>query len=205
MEEFKPTPILFVEDLETLKVLADPFRNQILEVLASAPLTVNQIAEKLGLPASKLYYHVNLLEAHGLIQVVDTTVKANLIEKRYWITAYKCKLADDLCSFATPEGQESVTTSMVAPVETTREDIVRSLQARAYALEHGAEAHPRDVLVQRELCDISDDQSAVLIAQLKEIMDEFKACAGQSGGQDVQTHALTIAFYPSFYYSVERD
>ncbi|MBN1146582.1 MAG: helix-turn-helix transcriptional regulator [Anaerolineales bacterium] len=203
MEKFKPTPILLIEDLETLKVLADPFRNQILEALAPSPLTVNQVAERLGLPASKLYYHVNMLEAHGLIQVVDTTMKANLIEKRYWVAAYKCELSEGLCNFLTPEGQESAVTSMVAPIETTREDIIRSLRARAHALERGAEPHPREVIVFRELRNISDERATALIARLKEITDEFKALENQEIGEDVQTHALTIAFYPSFYYSEE--
>jgi hypothetical protein len=34
MEEFKPAPVLMVPDLETLKILADPLRNQIMEILA---------------------------------------------------------------------------------------------------------------------------------------------------------------------------
>mgnify|MGYP003347608323 CR=1 FL=1 len=36
---------------------------------------------------------------------VEATVKGNLIEKRYWITAYEFDPADRLCTFATPEGQ----------------------------------------------------------------------------------------------------
>ncbi|MGB7093974.1 MAG: winged helix-turn-helix domain-containing protein, partial [Anaerolineales bacterium] len=68
MEEFKPAPVMMVKDLETLKILADPLRNQILEILAPEKLTINQMAEKLGLAPSKLYYHINLLEKYGLIQ-----------------------------------------------------------------------------------------------------------------------------------------
>ena len=34
MEEFKPAPVLIIKDLETLKIMADPQRNQILEILA---------------------------------------------------------------------------------------------------------------------------------------------------------------------------
>ena len=67
MEEFKPAPVLMVNDLETLKILADLLRNQILEILAPEKLTINQMTEKLGLTPSKLYYHINLLEKYGFI------------------------------------------------------------------------------------------------------------------------------------------
>ncbi|MFC1936911.1 ArsR/SmtB family transcription factor [Chloroflexota bacterium] len=80
-EKFQPAPLMVLKDLEAVKVVADPLRNQIMEVLTAEPLTVNQIGEKLGLTASKLYYHVNMLEKHGFITVVDTIVHGNLIEK----------------------------------------------------------------------------------------------------------------------------
>ena len=47
-------PVLTIKDLETLKVLADPLRLQIIEVLAPEPQTVNQIAQQLGLSRSRL-------------------------------------------------------------------------------------------------------------------------------------------------------
>jgi DNA-binding Lrp family transcriptional regulator len=200
MEKFKPAPVLMVKDLETLKILADPQRNQILEILAPGKLTVNQIAEKLGLSPSKLYYHINLLEKHGLIQEVDSIIKANIIEKVYWITAYECKMDENLCNFSTPIGQQSTMTSMVAPIDTTREDILRSLEARATALEQGAEPHPRDVIVRREVQNMSDDIADQFADRLNAILEDFKKYEGDESDQDTHTRALTIAFYPSFYY-----
>ena len=73
-KDFQPAPVITISDLDTLKVVSDPFRVQILEVLVHEPQTVNQVAEKMGLAPSKLYYHFNMLEKHGLIQVVDTTL-----------------------------------------------------------------------------------------------------------------------------------
>ena len=57
-----------IEDRETLKVMADPLRSQILEIVIDSPHTIRQTAAKLGLSASKLYYHFNLLEKHGLVE-----------------------------------------------------------------------------------------------------------------------------------------
>lgn len=200
MEEFKPAPVLMVKDLETLKILADPLRNQILEILALKRLTTNQIAEKLGLAPSKLYYHINLLEKYGLIQEVDSIIKANIIEKVYWITAYECKMDEKLCNFSTPVGQQSTITTMVAPIDTTREDILRSLEARASALEQGAEQHPRQVVIYREVRNMSDQLADQFADRLKAVLEDFEKFEGDESDEETHTRALTVAFYPSFYY-----
>ena len=199
-DKYNPAPVLMVKDLDTLKILADPLRNQILEILAPRELTVNQIADKLGLAPSKLYYHVNLLEKQGLIQEVDSIVKGNIIEKVYWISAFEYKMVDELCNFGTLEGQQSVMTSMVAPIDATREDMVRSLDARASALENGAEQHPRHVTIYRELRVMSDEQADQFTDRLRALLDEFEATENDEAGQGTHTRALTVAFYPSFYY-----
>lgn len=105
-----PAPSLILTDLEAVKAIADPLRSQIIEVLSPEPMTVNQIAEKLGLASSKLYYHVNMLEKHGFLKVVDTTVRGNIIEKHYWITAYDYDIEKDLLNFnvTTTDGKENV-------------------------------------------------------------------------------------------------
>jgi DNA-binding transcriptional ArsR family regulator len=204
MKEFKPAPVLMVKDLETLKILADPLRNQIMEILAPERLTVNQIAEKLGLTPSKLYYHINLLEKHGLIQEVDSIIKANIIEKIYWITAYEFKIDEHLCNFSTPVGQQSIMTTMLTPIDTTREDILRSLEARATALEQGAEEHPRQVVIYREVRNISDQQADQFSERLKAVLDDFEKIEGDETGEGVHTRALTVAYYPSFYYDPQE-
>jgi DNA-binding transcriptional ArsR family regulator len=205
MEKFKPAPIMMVRDLETLKILADPLRNQILEILAPRKLTINQMAEKLGLASSKLYYHINLLEKYGLIKEVDTIVKANIIEKVYWISAYECKMDDNLCNFSTPEGQESVMTAMLAPIDSTREDILRSLQARATALDQGAEEHPRQVVIFRELRMMTDQIADQFAERIKEVTRDFEEYKGDQESEDAHMRALTISFYPSFYYDLEEE
>ena len=205
MEEFRPAPVMMVEDLETLKILADPMRNQILEILAPEKLTINQMAKKLGLSPSKLYYHINLLEKYGLIQEVDSIVKANIIEKVYWISAYECKMNDNLCNFSTPEGQESTMTAMVTPIESTREDMMRSLEARASALNQGAEEHPREVIIFRELRKMDDQAADAFAERIKEVLEDFESFDGDGEGEDVHVRALTVAFYPSFYYEHSEE
>ena len=72
-----------VSDLETLRAIADPLRVQILELMEGQSLTVKQVAEKLGLAPSKLYYHFGALEKLGLIEVAETRMVANMQEKKF--------------------------------------------------------------------------------------------------------------------------
>jgi DNA-binding transcriptional ArsR family regulator len=69
-----------IKDYDTLKAIADPLRAQIVELLINDPLTVSQVAQRLGLAPSKLYYHFGLLEKIGLIAVVETRMVANIME-----------------------------------------------------------------------------------------------------------------------------
>jgi DNA-binding Lrp family transcriptional regulator len=201
MEDFKPAPLHIIKDLEAAKSIADPLRLQIIEVLLSGPLTVKQIANKLGLAPSKLYYHVNTLEKHGLIQIVDTTIHGNIIEKHYWVTAYDYLVDKDLYNFNVTEsdGKENIISMALTTLDTTREDFIRSIEARAFNLEHGAEPHPRNVINFREVARIPDDKIAEFQERLQALHEEFSKM-DDANGKDGHPWALTLFLYPEFYY-----
>ncbi len=102
------------QHLDTLKVLADPLRGSILEHLRQ-PRTVKQLTTALGLATIKLYYHVNLLERHGLMGVVGTRHVAAMTEKRYQVTARTFRVAHALL---TP-----------SVLDITKRDIAESMRA----------------------------------------------------------------------------
>ena len=207
MKEFQPAPLHVIKDLEAAKSITDPLRLQILEVLVQSPMTVNQIAEKLGLSASKLYYHVNLLEKHGFLQVVDTTIHGNIIEKHYWVTAYDYQLDKDLFNFnvTTSEGKDNIINMSLATMDTTREDFIRSIEARAFNLEHGAEPHPRQVINFREVILVPEEKIDDFQSRLHALLEEFKEMkAPEAEGQ--HPWALSVFMYPSFYFdNVETE
>jgi len=78
-----------VDDVTTMKALADPLRLKIMRVLGknahSKPriMTVKQIAEELGEPTTKLYRHVKQLLAVDLIQVAELRLVGGIVEQRY--------------------------------------------------------------------------------------------------------------------------
>ena len=81
----QPDEIFRITNPATLKVLADPLRIEILRAFRN-PKTVKEVSSKVGMPATKLYYHVNLLEKHKLIQVVGINIETGIVEKQYQVT-----------------------------------------------------------------------------------------------------------------------
>lgn len=192
--------IFVIDNLETLKVIADPLRLQILELLIMKPQTVKDLGEKLGLTANKLYYHVNQLEAHGLVQVVETRQIANMIEKTYGATTEELDIDPDLLSFASPSGRENINSMLLSTIDATREDLLRSLQARAFELEQGAPIQTREVLIQRTLSRLPEERASEFKWRLAELLNEF---AQEDSAENDQAYALTIACYPTFYYPIQ--
>ena len=72
-----------MKSLEQVRILAHPLRLRLLEHFALGPMTTRQVAEKLGVPATRLYHHVNALEAVGLIRLKETRPVRGTIEKYY--------------------------------------------------------------------------------------------------------------------------
>jgi DNA-binding transcriptional ArsR family regulator len=206
-KKYYPEDTRIIQDLEALKTMADPLRNQIMDVLTPQPMTVNEIAQKLGLESSKLYYHFNLLEKHGFIQVVDTTLHGNLIEKHYWVTAYHFKLDEDQFKFNvdTPEGTEQVINLMMTNLDATREDLRRSMYARHQQISLGAEPHLRPVINSRDVFNLSDQKAQEFHRRLHELVEEFKQEALETQTEETLPWALSIVLYPSFYFEASKD
>lgn len=74
--------VVLISDHAALRAIADPLRSRMLELLATAR-TVKELAAELGRPPDRLYYHLGLLEKHGLVKVVDDRAA----ERRYVATS----------------------------------------------------------------------------------------------------------------------
>src|SRR3954463_2765977 len=72
-----------ISDLAALRAISDPLRTRILRELRDVPRSTAQVAARLGEGTTKLHYHMNELERNGLVELVETRQKGNLIEKYY--------------------------------------------------------------------------------------------------------------------------
>lgn len=206
MEEFKPIEKFIIRDLEALKVVADPLRVQLLETLSLEPLTVKELADRLGLAASKLYYHIKLLEEHSLIQVVATRIVSGIIEKQYRATAEKLEVDEELLAFRTDSGKENITSLVTVALDAARQDMLRSLEARHLALEQGATENPRRMTFIRDVCAISEARAEEFHQRLQELLQAFKTAGDTTdAGEKTQRYAMMLALYPTFYFDQEGN
>lgn len=189
----------YVSDLETLRAIADPLRVQIMELLEGQKLTVKQVAEKLGLAPSKLYYHFGALEKLGLIEVAETRMVSNMQEKKYISAADLLDVDPALFQFNKDGDNESINILISSTIDATREDLIRSMQARQFQLEQGADETPRRIIVNRIVSSASEERIEEFQNRLLKLIQEFEAEDKTSKSTD-QPYALTVAFYPSFYF-----
>jgi len=197
--------IFQIKDRETLKVIADPLRAQILETITAEPLTVKQVADRLGLSPNKLYYHINMLEKFGFIKVIETRQVVNMIEKTFQAVASQLDIAPALMNTVTDEGKDSVYNLITSTLDTTREDMLRSLQARFHQLDQGAAETPRRVVINRDVRCIPDERAEEFAERVKALMEEFGRLEVPNGTPGAMTYGLVVAFYPNFYYAEDNQ
>jgi predicted ArsR family transcriptional regulator len=185
-----------IDDLETLKVLSDPLRMQIAELMSHQPRTVKQVAKELGTTPHKLYYHVKLLEDHGLIRVVETRLVSGIVEKHYQITAKEIVVADGLLSVRKPEGKSDIEGLISSILDGTKADFIRSLRVRTEGevpIEERYRSH-----ITREMAKLTRGQAEAICTKLEELVKEFEAYDDEPEQDQRQKYALTTIFYPSF-------
>jgi DNA-binding transcriptional ArsR family regulator len=213
-EEFQPAEEFVIDNLETLKVLADPLRLRILEFLAK-PGTVKQIAQKIDRPPTKLYYHFNLLEKHGLIEMVDTRIVSGIIEKHYQASAQMYRVQWGLLSPGSPGFDESLQAMLAAGLGDAQNDVRESFRAGLVDTEEEAPHHRRLLMTQGRF-KLTDEQAVDFSERLMALMKEFEGYskqneAGESaedddaGGDGAQSYKLLVMMHPTARAGYEDD
>ncbi len=195
---FVPTDEIVVEDMETLKVLADPLRLRIRELMRE-PTTVKLVAQELDLPPTKLYYHINLLEKHGLIVVVDTRIVSGIIEKHYQIAARSVRVARHLLSPTSKDAAEGLAVTINGLFEDTRADLMKGLQTGAIVRDEDAEAHKGLSLNSFRLM-LNDDEAKEFNHRLEKLLAEYRARSDahhEAKDRDTLMYKAFMVVFPS--------
>ncbi|MBC7811611.1 MAG: helix-turn-helix domain-containing protein [Burkholderiales bacterium] len=193
-----PDDVFFVNNLDTLKVLADRLRMRVLALLGHDSLTVKEMAKRLSLTPTKLYYHVNLLEEHGLIRVVDTRIVSGIIEKRYQTSARSIRTSAGLLSPTSPTGSEGLNIALSGMLDETKEDIIESVQSGVLDLSENAEKH-QSLFSTIDLVSLTKEQALELREKLWKLVEEYSHINDGKGtlSENTQAYALLTMFYPS--------
>jgi DNA-binding transcriptional ArsR family regulator len=197
-----PSDLLVINDLETLKVAADPLRLSIINLLRAEPRTAKGLAKALDLPQTKLYYHISLLEQHGLVRVTETRLVSGIMEKRYQATASRLTVGRALFepSPGEPASEESreayLQVFLSAVLDYTRDDMLRSLRAGLADLSDDAPPE-RALHVGRRWFWLTPEQAGAFTERINALMDEFDAQRLDATAEGVQLYEFLLGFFPT--------
>src|SRR5688500_9075728 len=129
-----PTPPveLTITTVEQLKVIGEPLRIQLIEIMAEDPSrgwTAKELAEQLETKQTKLYHHLCLLEEHGFIRVGETRMVSGILDKRYQATAHGFHVDRALLTGAGAESAVSVAVDTI--FDKARTEILVGLRSGA--------------------------------------------------------------------------
>jgi DNA-binding transcriptional ArsR family regulator len=141
------------------KALADPLRLQLVDWLMERPRSARELADCVGLPADRLYYHLGQLEQAGLIEVTEYRRLARGKAERVYAPAEAEPPGDD----ASPQETAALLGSML---EATTMDITAAFQAKQAG-------RRREVDLTRAALRLTDEALAELRGHLTQIAARF--------------------------------
>jgi len=185
-----------IGDPETLKVFFDPMRARIIRTLAHDPCTVHDIAETLNVPFTRLYYHMNMLEKHGIIRVVETRNLSGAVEEKYYQVTARIFTVDRALLTINPgdESSKGLEVVMETVLENTQRDIRHSLQDGMIDLSESP-PHPQAILLRRGIANMSPERALDFHQRLLDLMAEFTD--DENMQEESSYYGFAVAFFPS--------
>jgi DNA-binding transcriptional ArsR family regulator len=175
-----------IDDVETLKAIAEPTRAALIELLAE-PRTVSQLAEALNVPRTRLYHHVELLRSKGIVEQVDERRVGALTERVYALTAKVIRPSARL--LRSGNSDERVAALITLVFDTTKADLQRSLATGEVDLDD------REVALGRSIAYLAPEHAADFARELGTLVERFDAAHESTGNR--RPFALVWALYPS--------
>ena len=177
-----------IQDYDTLKALSHPLRLELMRQFKTAQ-TVKQVAEKINTPSTKLYYHVNLLEKQGLLQITETNLVSGIMEKTYLVSAHRIEVDDALIG----GGEEKIeqTHEMAeAILDFTRQSLKRSIMTRK---ENFSPQNNNIVYTHYRLTEVEAQSFMMQLEVLEEEMARLSA--GRKPAPHFKNYNLTTLFF----------
>ena len=180
----------WIEDLESLRALADPTRLQIIELLVK-PLSVKEIAEEMAVPRTRLYHHIKTLEQNGLIHVVGERKARALNERVYVAAAKEFRPGPGILEEAT--GDEMAEALLTTVLDTTRADFIRAVRSGVVRLDEIGEHQL--LAVGRCLVRLPEAKAEKFAREVEDLVRRMNEEDTQANEDPVS--AFAFVFYPT--------
>ena len=192
---FQPAPERIISDLDTLKVYFDTTRLRIMKAVGVRPCSVTELASYLNVPFTRLYYHINLLEKHNLIRIVEIRSLSGAAEEKYYrATAHLFVIDRALLTVGTPEGDAGLALLLSTVLDFTKADITHSVSRDAI----DTSKYPPDptaMVLRRGVYNLSDESAMQFHEKLRAFLLDIAALDQPPTTPDTHYHGFTIAFY----------
>lgn len=187
---FQAVDVFWIDDEETFGLLADPTRLEILE-LTMVPRSVTEIAEAMGVPRTRLYHHVKLMEEAGMIAIAETRQTGALTEKVYQAAARSYQPSKTFLRNAAPRQRADALISSI--LNATRADFVRAVDDGIVRM--GDRKENRTLLLGRLLMRLRPERLHALIDELEELLGRYAAADDDT--DDAITVGVLNVIHPS--------
>jgi DNA-binding transcriptional ArsR family regulator len=171
-----------IDDLATLRLLSDPLRLRLIEELGVKPTTVKVLAKTMGMKPNRLYYHVNLLEEHGLVRVTETRIVSGIVERTYGLVARHFAVSDELSM--PPELKRDVVDTLLRVVSVELGE----------AVDAEAKGGPANVVGRMQLW-LTEEERQGFDKQLAELLEKYGAGEQHRADTDADRYTLLFALY----------
>lgn len=168
-------------DPHRLRVLLEPTRSAIADLLSDGPATTSQLADALGKPKGTVGHHLKAMEEAGLVRVVRTE-RVRAIEAKYYARTARTFLLDSSDEVEIDPGFF----------------LRRALDDVARAAAHRDRMEGRPGIGSLRYARIPEERAAEWSARLAGLVEEF---ADQPRGGDTR-YALVVGLFPTVRPSV---
>jgi len=189
--------VFTINKVETMKVLVSSLRAKVLLVLVNKTHTVKEISKILQVPPNRLYYHVNLLEQHGLIQVIETRMVSGILESHYRAVAAHYLVDPALLAPGSPLSGQTLEIILKNTLDVARDEIIRLTHQGVINIAQ-TPPDPQALLARRTTLVVPNE----VAEQVYQKIDDFLLELGRSFSVELENKAtfssytLVTIFYP---------
>jgi sugar-specific transcriptional regulator TrmB len=160
-----------VSSLEALRAVSDTCRHRILTLLIREPLTPSEVAARLKIARTRVYYHLDLLKQHAFIRVVGERPVSAMIERTYRACARRFKV--DRQMLAATSSESELNDAQAQLLERAADDL-------------RATASSSDALVTRAFTRLTKARASELRSRLAALVEEYASSASDDSGDSFE-------------------